>query len=91
MEKLFLGRRLSLALAAAIAVFAHGAEAKVRACDADNGGLSLSPGVLRYGLRRQSRPRPSHGRRPRQHALGLVEIHRELMTAAARRIMAVKL
>jgi glucose/arabinose dehydrogenase/mono/diheme cytochrome c family protein len=44
MEKPFLERRLGLALALAIALFAHGAQAKGPACDGDNGGLSLSPG-----------------------------------------------
>ena len=44
MEKHFFERRVALALAAAIALFAQAAQAKGRACEGDNGGLSLSPG-----------------------------------------------
>ena len=44
MKKRILERRAALAVATAIALCAQGARAETRACDADNGGLSLAPG-----------------------------------------------
>ncbi|MFY9658438.1 MAG: PQQ-dependent sugar dehydrogenase [Methylocystis sp.] len=44
MEMRILGRSATLAIAVAVALCAQRARAEIRACDADNGGLSLAPG-----------------------------------------------